>query len=57
MPLIDLIIQDLQKEINDTVMSDIEPDQYSSQEEAYWAGVADASEGAEAYVRAIFPSK
>ena len=56
MPLIDLIIQDLHKEINDTVMDDIEPDQYGSQEEAYLAGVGDASEGAEAYVRAIFPS-
>lgn len=49
MPLIDLIIQDLHKEIDEGVM---DPE---GQEDDYNAGVADARVGAEAYLRKIFP--
>lgn len=49
MPLIDLIIQDLHKEIDDHIGDNVEVD------DMYDAGVADAREGAELYLRKIFP--
>ena len=52
MPLIDLIIQDLHKEINDHLDEAFTGD---GADGAYNAGVVDASEGAEAYLRKIFP--
>jgi len=49
MPLIDLIIVDLHKEIDDYVEENLET------AGSYSAGVNDAREGAEAYLRKIFP--
>lgn len=53
MPLIDLIIQDLHKEISDSYdpESAVELDEL----DAYRLGAQHASEGAEAYLRKIFP--
>jgi hypothetical protein len=49
MPLIDLIIQDLHKEIDNHISDEPE------YEGSYGEGVADAQAGAEAYLRKIFP--
>ena len=51
MPFIDLIIVDLHKEIGDHLD---EPSEEGS--DIYRAGVVDASAGAEAYLRKIFPN-
>lgn len=57
MPLLDLILKDLSKSISDSLIEFTENRPYSSQEDAYSAGVAHAQEGAEKYLREIFPDK
>lgn len=59
MPLVDLIIQDLHKKINDSVLGEdqVESDSFTSQVEAYRVGARDAAEGAELYLREIFPKE
>lgn len=55
MALFDLILQDLNKKITDNLLPEVAPDQFGSEEDAYDAGVSDAREAAEEYLREIFP--
>lgn len=55
MPLFDLILKDLNQAIDDELLSAVDSDQFSHQEDAYYAGAESARQGAEKYLREIFP--